>query len=163
MLQEQKIEVPSMEEVLQRCQQAMSEQKTLAELSGMTSDMLEDVYRRGLEHYERAELEDATLCFTYLVMHQPWDRRFHMALGSALHWQEEYQSAVNFYGYALALDARDPGPYFRMAQCLLQLGDTEVATEMLEFAVTHSDRDPAYTEIGTLSRALQGEILAGCA
>ncbi len=146
------------EAAIHRCQQALDDDKTLAELSGVSNDMLEDVYRRGLAHYDNAELEPALMCFIYLVMHQPWDRRFHMALGSVLHWQEEYQSAITFYGYALSLDARDPGPYFRIAQCLLRLEESETAIEMLEAAVSQSGQSPMYSNIEKLSRELLAEV-----
>jgi type III secretion system low calcium response chaperone LcrH/SycD len=144
----------SIEDVIHSCQKTLGQQKTLAEVRGITNSMLEDVYRQGLAYYEEEQLEEATTYFTYLVMHQPWDQRFHMALGSVLHLQAEYTDALSFYGYALCLNACDPRPCFRIAECMLALGDTPAAIEALETAVSQSESNPDYAQIWNMANTL---------
>lgn len=150
----EQVNVTSMEELNSTRQDKVGNQKTLAEMRGVDNAMLENVYKQGIEYYQQAQLEQANTYFTYLVMHQPWDGRFHMALGSVLHQQQQYASALSFYSYALCLDACDPRPCFRIAECMLALGDTAAAIDALQTAINQSDSDPKYAEIRQLSNEL---------
>lgn len=133
---------------------ALIEQKTLAELAGLSSQELEEVYESGLIKYQAGLPSEAIVDFTYLVMHQPWDRRFHLALASTLHWLGEYQNALTFYGYALVMDACDPSTSFRIAQCLLSLDEEATAIEALQMAITQSYSKPEYHEVGVQAQTL---------
>jgi type III secretion system low calcium response chaperone LcrH/SycD len=136
------------------CQSALIDQRTLGELAGLTSDDLERVYGRGWEKYQAGLPEQAIVEFTYLVMHQPWDRRFQLGLGSCLHWLGEFQHALTFYGYALVMDACDPGASLRIAQCLLSLGDEASAIEALQMAISQSYSQPEHHSVGEQAQQL---------
>lgn len=140
------------------CQLAIVEHKTLAELQGLSSQDLEAVYDSGLIKYQAGSPEQAIVDFTYLVMHQPWDRRFHMALASTFQWLGEYQHALIFYGYALVMDACDPGATFRIGQCLLNLGEEAAAIDALRTAITQSYSQPEYHDICVQAQALLDAI-----
>ncbi|WP_152829821.1 CesD/SycD/LcrH family type III secretion system chaperone [Shewanella sp. YLB-07] len=135
-------------------QLALVDQITLAEMAGLTSQDLEAIYDSGQNKYQAGFPAQAIVDFTYLVMHQPWDRRFHMALASTLHWLGEFQHALTFYGYALVMDACDPGASFRIAQCLLSLDEESAAIEALQTAITQSFSHPEHHEIGVLAQEL---------
>ena len=152
---EWKVDVKKLEEA---CQLALVEHKTLAEINGISSAELEEVYASGLDKYNQQKPEEAITDFTYLVMHQPWDRRFHMALGSTLHWLGEYTHAMNFYGYALVMDACDPGATFRIAQCFISLGDETAAIDALQTAITQSFTKPEHYDVGQHARKLLEEL-----
>lgn len=156
MKQEQDDKIKSLDEM---CQALLVEGATLASLSGISNEELERVYARGYESYQAGHYGEALVDFTYLVMHQPWDRRFHMALGSALHQEGEYQSALKFYGYALFMNACDPGPSYAIAQCLLALGEEADAREALQTAIEQSYTDPQYHTIGVMAQELLQKIL----
>ncbi|MBM7071145.1 CesD/SycD/LcrH family type III secretion system chaperone [Shewanella sp. 202IG2-18] len=140
------------------CEQALSEHKTLAEIKNITPKELEVVYAKGLEKYNAGKPDEAMTEFTYLVMHMPWDRRFQMALGSTLHWLGEFKHALNFYGYALVMDACDPGATFRIGQCFLSLGDEPSAREALQTAIDQSYIRPDEHHIGEQARKLLDEL-----
>ncbi|WP_133405447.1 CesD/SycD/LcrH family type III secretion system chaperone [Parashewanella tropica] len=149
------VDIKQLEEA---CRLALVEHKTLAEAKGMTPQELEDVYAKGLEKYHAEKPEEALADFSYLVMHQPYDRRFHMALGSTFHWLGEFKHAMNFYGYALLMDACDPGATFRIAQCFLSLGDEASAIDALQTAISQSFTKPEHYEVGQHARKLLEEI-----
>ncbi|MGB0895603.1 MAG: CesD/SycD/LcrH family type III secretion system chaperone [Parashewanella sp.] len=152
---EPEVDLEKLEEI---CQAMLIDHKSLAEVIGVSLQELEDIYVKGLEKYNNGKPEEAVADFTYLVMHQPWDRRFHMALGSTLHWLGQFKHAMNFYSYALVMDACDPGATFRIAQCFLSLDDEVSAIDALQTAIEQSYIKPEYHQIGQLSRQLLDEI-----
>ncbi len=154
----QKLSPEDLLKIDQVCQQIMGEYKTLAEINNISSEELEEIYRRGLEDYQQSHLEQAMASFGYLVLHQPWDRRFHLAFASTLHWAGDYQRALTFYSYALAMDACDPASSFRMAQCLVSLGDENSAIEALQLAIKQSYSKPEYRETGELAQSLLDQL-----
>lgn len=134
-----KIEIElDFEKLESACKLALVDQQTLGEQAGLTSQDLELVYQSGSSKYHAGMPAEAIVDFTYLVMHQPWDRRFHFALGSCLHWLGEYEHALTFYGYALAMDACNPNASFRIAQCFMSLDDDTSAIEALQMAISQS-------------------------
>ncbi len=140
------------------CKKALADHKTLAQIKKIAPSELEQIYARGLEKYNAGKPELAMEEFSYLVMHMPWDRRFQMALGSTLHWLGEFKHALNFYGYAMIMDACDPGAAFRIAQCFLSLGDEPSARKALQTAVEQSYIDPDDHHIGDKARRLLDEL-----
>ncbi|NRD74523.1 CesD/SycD/LcrH family type III secretion system chaperone [Shewanella sp. VB17] len=142
------------EQLQAACQLALVEQKTLAELAGLSSQDLERVYDSGLGKYQAGLPAEAIVDFTYLVMHQPWDRRFHLALASSFQWLGECRHALIFYGYALAMDACDPSTSFRIGQCLLSLDGEAAAIEALQMAIKQSYSKPEYHGVGVQAQAL---------
>lgn len=136
------------------CQLALVNQQTLAEQVGLTSQDLELIYQSGTSKYQMGLPAEAIVDFTYLVMHQPWDRRFHLGLGSCLHWLGEYQHALTFYGYALVMDACSPEASFRIAQCFLSLNDDAAAIEALQMAISQSYSEPEHHFVGDQAQQL---------
>lgn len=136
------------------CKALLVDGETFASLSEISVEELERIYTRGYESYHAGRYDEALVDFTYLVMHQPWDRRFHMALGSALHQEGEFQHALKFYGYALFMDACDPTPTLAIAQCLLALGEQVDAREALQTAIEQSYSDPKYHSVKETASAL---------
>ena len=149
------IDLKKLEEI---CKKALVDHKTLAEIKNISPQELEEIYAKGLTKYNAGKPEEAIEEFTYLVMHMPWDRRFQMALGSTLHWLGEFKHALNFYGYAMVMDACDPGATFRIAQCFLSLGDEPSAREALQTAIDQSYIRPDDHHIGEQARTLLDEL-----
>ena len=136
------------------CKLALVEQQTLAEQAGLTSQDLELIYLSGTSKYQAGVPAEAIVDFTYLVMHEPGDRRFHLGLGACLHRLGEYQHALTFYGYALVMDACSPDASFRIAQCFLSLDDDASAIEALQMAISQSYSKPEHHFVGEQAQQL---------
>ncbi|WP_108650441.1 SycD/LcrH family type III secretion system chaperone [Dongshaea marina] len=136
------------------CQQVLEQGKSLAELKNISPQELERVYSRAFDSYQNGCYSCALEDFSYLVIHNPWDRRFHIALGSTLQNLGQYQDALSFFGLALFMDACDPLPSYRIAQCLIELRELSSARDALQTAVQQSYSDPEHEQIRELANSL---------
>ncbi len=120
---------------------------TLAHMRGMSPDELEAVYSVTLEELEAGELDEAFEHASLLVTHDPWDRRYHLALAHCLQQQGLHDAAARFYAQALALDATDPLATYRIGECLLAMNERVDAREAFVAAVQLSWLDVAHAAV----------------
>ncbi len=120
---------------------------TLAHMRGMSPDELEAVYSVTLEELEAGELDEAFEHASLLVTHDPWDRRYHLALAHCLQQQGLHDAAARFYAQALALDATDPLATYRIGECLLAMNERVDARDAFVAAVQLSWLDVAHAAV----------------
>lgn len=120
---------------------------TLAHVRGITPDELEAVYSVSLEELEAGQLDEAFEHASLLVTHDPWDRRYHLALALCLQQQGLHDAAARFYAQALALDATDALAAYRIGECLLAMQEFADAREAFESAVKLSWLDARHLAV----------------
>ena len=120
----------------------------------------EEVYARGYAAWQEQDYDRALVDFSWLVMTQPWSWRAHIALAGALMMQKEYVLAMNYYGYALMLDACHPEPMYQIAVCLKALGELSEARDALQSALTMSYEDPSYSTVRANAEQMLSQLLA---
>ena len=108
---------------------------TLSDLQGLEPRHLEALYAIGHQAYSVGDYDRAIDLFGSLVMLNPHDRRFPMALGSAHQMKGNHERAINYYLMASTHDMMDPVPVFHMGECLIALGQVEQACDCLEFVI----------------------------
>ncbi|PHV12417.1 tetratricopeptide repeat protein [Chitinimonas sp. BJB300] len=121
--------------ISQACLAVLSGQQTLASIAGIGADALEVIYHRGYTAWCADNIDQAISDFGFLVLHQPMDYRFHFAFASALHQQGEVTNALNFYGYAAAMKANEPGIIYRIAECLYALDEVDATRDALDAVI----------------------------
>ncbi|MCL9783338.1 SycD/LcrH family type III secretion system chaperone [Vibrio sp. S4M6] len=144
----------NVEELSRFCQQVLEQGKTLAEMRDISAQELENIYSRGFDYYQQGDYTRALDDFSYLVIHNPWDRRFYIALGSTLQNMKQYREALSFFGLALFMDSCDPTASYRIAQCLIELRETVSARDALQTAIQQSYSDPKHTQIRNMANRL---------
>ncbi|CAH0536021.1 SycD/LcrH family type III secretion system chaperone [Vibrio marisflavi] len=144
----------NIEELSVFCQQVLEQGKTLADLKDISLQELECVYSRGFDRFQHEDFASALEDFSYLIFHNPWDRRFHIALGSTLYCMKRYRDALNFFGLALFMDACDPIASYKIAQCLIELREIAAARDALQTAIQQSYSDPTHTHIRDIANNL---------
>jgi len=110
---------------------------TLGELRGFTEKEYEALFLVGHTLYGQKKYADAEQVFAFLVMNNPYDRRFAQALGSAKQMLGQFADAIGYYSVASMMEMTDPVPTFHTAECLAALGHTQDAMEALGFAIKH--------------------------
>ena len=85
---------------------------TLAQVRDISPDELEAVYAVLLEALEAGQLDEAFSHATLLVTHDPWDRRYHLALAHCLQQQGLHEAAARFYAQVAAKDGGDDEAMF---------------------------------------------------
>jgi Flp pilus assembly protein TadD len=78
--------------------------------------------------------------FRLLMMLNPWDRRFPMALGAAHQMVGKFEKALESYMAAIMLDMMDPIAMFHAAECMVALGQIEGAHEAMGFVLRHAKK-----------------------
>ena len=140
-------------ELLARIQAHLAAGGTIGDLRGLTTQDYEAAYCIGHTLYGRGQYEPAGQVFAFLVMNNPYDRRFSQALGSALQMQGKHADALGYYMAASVMDAADPVPLFHTAECLAALGQLQNACEALGFVVRLC-KTPAQAELRERANAL---------
>jgi len=120
----------------------------------------DEVYARGYAAWQQRDYDRALVDFSWMVMTQPWSWRAHIALGGVLMMQKEYLLAMNYYGYALMLDAYHPEPVYQIAVCLKAMGELSEARVALQTALTMSYEDPSYSAVRTNAEQMLSQLLA---
>ncbi len=113
---------------------------TLGELRGFTDKEYEAFFLVGHTLYGQKKYAEAEQVFAFLVMNNPYDRRFAQALGSAKQMLGQFADAIGYYSVASMMEMTDPVPTFHTAECLAALGHTPDAIEALEFAIRHATK-----------------------
>ena len=113
---------------------------TLGDLRGLTAKEYEAMFLVGHTLYGQKRYEDAEQVFAFLVMNNPYDRRFAQALGSAKQMLGQYADAIGYYSIASMFEMTDPVPTFHTAECLAALGKPEDALDALGFVIKHSTK-----------------------
>ncbi|WP_145558798.1 SycD/LcrH family type III secretion system chaperone [Yersinia mollaretii] len=119
----------------------------------------EEVYAHGYAAWQEGLYDQALIDFSWLVMSQPWSWRAHVALAGALMMQKEYAMSMNYYGYALMLDACHPEPVYQIGVCLAAMGEISAAREVLQTALTMSYDDPSYSGVRTNTDLMLSQLI----
>lgn len=111
---------------------------TIGDLRGLEPQHYEALYAIGHNHYELGQYDKAIEMFQFLVMMNPWDRRFPMALAAAYQVTGKFDKALGYYTMAVSLNMMDPVPMFHTAECMVALGHYGEAAEALSFVIRNS-------------------------
>jgi len=110
---------------------------TMGDLRGFTAKEYEAMFLVGHTLYGQGKYAEAEQVFAFLVMNNPYERRFAQALGSAKQMQGQYADAIGYYSLASMFEMTDPVPTFHTAECLAALGQTDDAQDALRIVVSH--------------------------
>jgi type III secretion system low calcium response chaperone LcrH/SycD len=99
----------------------------------------EALYAMGHSLYSQARYPDAVKAFGFLVMHNHLERRFLVAFAASLQMVRDYETAINYYALATAMDMTDLAPSFHVCECLLAQGKVQEAREGLEMIVAQCE------------------------
>jgi type III secretion system low calcium response chaperone LcrH/SycD len=102
---------------------------------GFNDEMLEHMYAYGYRLYNLGSYRKARDVFLALVIFNPDDPRFHLAVASAYHKLQDYSKAITSYFHYASQEVDDPLPYFFMYDCYMQTKFLEDATFCLEEVV----------------------------
>lgn len=126
---------------------------TLGELRGLTAKEYEAMFLVGHTLYGQKKYQDAEQVFAFLVMNNPYERRFAQALGSAKQMLGQYADAIGYYAIASMMEMTDPVPTFHTAECLAALGKRDDAKDALEIVVKHCQR-PQHAQLKQRASAM---------
>ena len=129
---------------------------TLAEVTSLSSEYVENLYALGYNLYNSSEHKKAEVVFQALCLYNHKDMRFWMGLAGCRQANGNLKGAIDAYSMAgtVAL-LKDPQPFLYAARCYIQLGDKENAIGALKGLVELGDSsNPAHARCHEKARAL---------
>lgn len=120
---------------------------TLAQIQGLTESDLEKIYQVAYQLFQEHQDVESAAHFVFLVLHFPYDARFHFGLASCLKRQEKYTEAAQFFANALLLDCCDAKSCYFIAECLIAQDLLEDAREALQTTIQLSYAKESYFPI----------------
>ena len=108
---------------------------TLGSMHGYEDRDYEAVYALGHNLYAQGCYSDALKAFAFLVMNNPFERRFVKAFASCLQILKQYEDAIQFHSLTSVMDMTDPGPTFHTGECLVALGRVPEAKDAFEIVL----------------------------
>jgi type III secretion system low calcium response chaperone LcrH/SycD len=128
---------------------------TYGDWLGASQADLEAMYIVGWRLYKLGKYKEAAIALRKLVTMAPYERRYLQALGNALQMMGSHAEAVGFYHMLFVLDAEDPMPTFYMAQCLLHMGQSQDAADVLEATIDNASNKPEFAALREQALAMQ--------
>ena len=110
---------------------SMTAGQPLGPMMGISVQGQEVLYAAAYNAFKQAKYPEAMQAFSFLLLADHLDRRYHSGLAACLRMQKQHAQALKFYTAASMLDRTDPEPVIRMAECHLALGDLEQARAAL--------------------------------
>lgn len=110
----------------------MNQGITIGQVHGFTEEEYEAVYNLGFNQYNQGKFEEAARYFRFLTYYNHLEPRYAKALGACLQMLERYPDAISAHTMALVMNAMDPEPMLRIAECLIAMGQLTDAAEMLD-------------------------------
>lgn len=126
---------------------------TIGEIYDYTEEDYEVVYTLGHNLYNQGRYLDAMKTFSFLVMHNQFERRFYNAMASSLQMLNMYKDAIQFYSMASIMDLTDPKPTYHTAECMIPLGMYAEARQALDLVIQQS-KSPEHAALLERAEAL---------
>lgn len=117
---------------------------TLMQVKGISPHDMESVYSIGYTYYNNGKYKEAVKIFLFLTLFDHFNKKYWLALGCARQMNKEYDFALRAFVSANMQDMKDPIPYVRMAECLIVLGDPDLAERSLNEAIALFGDNPKY-------------------
>lgn len=114
---------------------------------GYSDDLLALKFEAGQDYYRNREYSKAKDIFAYLVLLNPYVKKYWHCLAAAqvhLHMDEQ---ALQTYVAAALLDPKDPMSHLCSAYCYLRQGDVAAAESSVHISLQLSQKNPCYKEL----------------
>ena len=129
---------------------------SLAEVTSMKPEDIENLYALAYNLYTSSNHKDAEIVFKSLCLYNHKDVRFWMGLAGSRQANGDLKGAIDAYAMAGTVGLlKDPLPFLYAARCYIQLGDKENAIGALKGLVEIGDENnPAHAQCHAKAHAL---------
>lgn len=128
--------------------------EALGDHTKVTPETRQALYQFGHSFYTQARYSEAFRIFSLLVIYEHTNPRYLLALAGAAKMIGRYQDALQHYSTATVLLLDDPRPVFHSAECLIALGQSELAAESLALAIEIAGTTEEHAQVKTRAQAL---------
>lgn len=137
----------SSEQIAELVQDFLLNQKTYKDLRGISDNEMETIYSIAFNFYSHGKFDRAKNIFAALTQLDTYKPKYWVGLGASRQMLKEYQPAIDAYGFATLMDAKDPKPVFYSSSCFLKLDKPNLAILALEAAIEISGTSPEHKDV----------------
>ena len=116
------------------CQQ-LAKSETLQAVFHISQLEMEEIYAEAFYLYEENSYQRAQTHFRWLVLLDPFTKKYWMGLGAAHQMARSFERALESYAMLALLDPSSPHPYFHAYECYDALGKKEEASVAFQAAL----------------------------
>lgn len=124
----------------------------------ISPDKLEAMYQLGHGFYAQGRYEDAFKVFSMLVIFAHRNDRYLMALAGSAQMTGRYKDALQHYSTATLILVDDPRPIYFSAECLIAIGNYDLAAESLRLVIELTEDSSAHQVLGSRAEVLLSSI-----
>ena len=129
---------------------------SLAEVTSMKAEDIENLYALAYNLYTSGNHKDAEVVFQSLCLYNHKEVRFWMGLAGSRQANGNLKGAIDAYAMAGTVGLlKDPLPFLYAARCYIQLGEKENAIAAIKGLMTIAeDENPVHTQCREKAAAL---------
>ena len=107
---------------------------TFKELKNLSDDSMEAIYSVAFNLYQGGRYEEAKKIFQFLCFYDHYQKKYFLGLGACQMMFQDYETAIELFSFASALDTDDPRAMLYIGDCQIALGKPAAAKVAYETA-----------------------------
>lgn len=136
----------------------MKEGMTIQEATGLSDEMLDEVYTLAYGYYNQGKYNESVSLFEFLANTAPKNYKYVFGLASCYHQLKAYDdSAVGFY-YAAQLESDNPIPAYYLLDSFLKQNELEAAEEAADITMIICGDKPEYRDLKERCRLIKESL-----
>src|SRR5262249_49793934 len=132
--------------------------ETLQQAFGVSTYEMEQIYSEAYLDYENDNYRESTTAFRWLVLLNPFHKKYWMELAAIFQLLEKYEKALHAYAISALLESSNPYPHFHAFECYESLNNKEDAEKALELAYQRTLGKVAYNDLQKEIEQLRREL-----
>ena len=119
---------------------------TFKELKNLSDDSMEAIYSVAFNLYQGGRYDEAKKVFQFLCFYDHYNKKYFLGLGACQMMQQDFETAVELFSFASALDTDDPRAMLYIGDCHMAMGKPAAAKVAYETAAEWAGDQEEYRE-----------------
>lgn len=119
---------------------------TFKELKNLSDDSMEAIYSVAFNLYQGGRYQEAKKIFQFLCFYDHYQKKYFLGLGACQMMEQDYETAIELFSFASALDTDDPRAMLYIGDCNMALGKPAAAKIAFETAVKWAGDQPEFKD-----------------
>ena len=119
---------------------------TFKELKNLSDDSMEAIYSVAFNLYQGGRYQEAKKIFQFLCFYDHYQKKYFLGLGACQMMEQDYETAIELFSFASALDTDDPRAMLYIGDCNMALGKPAAAKFAFETSVKWASDQPEFKD-----------------
>ncbi len=119
---------------------------TFKELKNLSDESMEAIYSVAFNLYQGGRYDEAKKVFQFLCFYDHFNKKYFLGLGACQMMEQDFETAVELFSFASALDTDDPRAMLYIGDCQMAMGKPAAAKVAYETAVKWAGDQAEYKD-----------------